>query len=77
MSTSLRSQRTSPGLLWFLYNTTKDKSVLTLPIILHLEGKSWRDSFEQAISELVGQNPTLRNTGPEAKGFTQQRPVEY
>lgn len=51
--------------------------MLSLPIILHMEGKSWRDSLEQAISELVAQNSALRDADPEAEDFTQQRPVEY
>ncbi|KAJ5533456.1 lovastatin nonaketide synthase [Penicillium frequentans] len=59
--------------LWFSHMLAADKSLLNLPIIMHLHGEPDHSILEKSLSELIFRNPILRTAYQEGEEYAEQR----
>ncbi|PHH81976.1 hypothetical protein CDD82_7408 [Ophiocordyceps australis] len=62
--------------LWFVHSFLEDKSLLNLPVVLHIKGKPHHGSLQTTLRELAWRNPVLRSAYFEGEECTMQQPMD-
>ena len=62
--------------LWFTHNMMEDRSLLNLPVVLHIKGKPVVSALWEALEEVIRRNDILRTSYFEGDDFAEQKVVE-
>ncbi|PHH63847.1 hypothetical protein CDD81_5404 [Ophiocordyceps australis] len=62
--------------LWFVHSFLDDKSLLNLPVVLHMRGKPDHASLQTTLRELAWRNPVLRSAYFEGEECSMQQPMD-
>ncbi|KAJ9490163.1 hypothetical protein VN97_g3106 [Penicillium thymicola] len=58
--------------LWFSHMLAADKSLLNIPVVMHLHGEPDHNILEKSLSELILRNPILRTAYQEGEEYGEQ-----
>ena len=62
--------------LWFSHNMLDDRSLLNLPVLLHITGKPIFSALREALQEVIRRNNVLRTSYSEGDDFAEQKVIE-